>query len=165
MNQVQSFKYLGTIITADGRCNVEVKSRIAQGKSAFHKMKSILCNKSLSLALRKQCLQTYIKPILLYGSEAWTINKATKQRLHATEMWFLRRMMKISWTAKITNENVLKEANEKRRLITDLRKRQSKFIGHVLRKRKIEHLVTTGKILGKRDRGRQCEKILDSPTE
>ena len=165
LNQVQSFKYLGTIITAYGRCNVEVKSRIAQAKSAFHRMKSILCNKSLSLALRKQCLQTYIKPILLYGSEAWTINKATKQRLQATEMWFLRRMMKISWTAKITNENVLKEANEKRRLITDLRKRQSKFIGHVLRKRKIEHLVTTGKILGKRDRGRQREKILDSLAE
>src|ERR1700729_2188618 len=130
----------------------EVKSRVAQAKAAFHKMKRILCNTSLSMELRKQCLQTYIKPILCYGSESWTINRKIKHQLEATEMWFWRRMLKIPWTAKRINENVLNEAKEQRRIIARIRKRQSKFIGHILRNGKLEHIVTTGKILGKRDR-------------
>ena len=76
-------------------------------------------------------------------------------------MWFLRRMMRIPWTAKKTNEKVLLEANEKRKLVLGIRKRQSLFVGHVLRKQGLEHTVTTGKINGKRDRGRQREKMLD----
>jgi ribosomal 50S subunit-associated protein YjgA (DUF615 family) len=74
-------------------------------------------------------------------------------------------MMKIPWTEKRTNEHVLYEAKEQRNLITELRRKQSKFIGHILRKGTLEHIVTTGKIMGKRDRGRQCEKILDSLAE
>ena len=80
-------------------------------------------------------------------------------------MWFLRRMLKISWTDKISNENILIQTNERRKIIMGLRKRQSKFIGHILRKGKLEHLVTTGKIIGRRDRGRQREKILDGLTK
>ena len=74
-------------------------------------------------------------------------------------------MLKMSWSDKTSNENILKQTNEKRRIITKLRKRQSKFIGHILRKGKLEHLVTTGKIIGRRDRGKQREKILDGLTK
>ena len=106
-------------------------------------------------------LQSYIKPILTYGSETWTINKQTKSMLEAAEMWFLRRMMRISWKARKTNEEVLREADTQRQLITEIRKRQTSFVGHVLRKGGLEHIITTGKINGTRDRGRQREKLLD----
>ena len=114
---------------------------------------------------RKQVLQTYIKSILYYGCEAWTLNNNIQKQLEATEMWFLRRMLKVPWTAKISNEAILNQANEERRLIKEVRMRQSKFIGHILRKGKIEYLVTKAKIMGRRDRGRQREKILDSLTK
>jgi hypothetical protein len=96
---MKSFKYLVTTITADGKSNTEVKSRVAQAKVAFYKMKKILCNRALSMVTRKQVSQTYIKPILLYDSEAWTINRPMEKHIESTEMWFLRRTMRIPWTA------------------------------------------------------------------
>ena len=108
---------------------------------------------------RKQVMRTYVKSVLCYGSETWTINKNVKRQLEATEMWFLRRMLKVPWTAKISNEVILQQANVERSLIKDIRSRQSDFFGHITRKDQIEHTVVTGKISGRRDRGdneRKC---------
>jgi hypothetical protein len=89
--------------------------RIGQAKAAFQKMRNMLCNKNLSMEIRKQVLKTYVNIILFYGSEAWTMTKGIEKRLEATEMWFLRRMLEVPWTDKITNENILKQVNEKRK--------------------------------------------------
>ncbi|GFO47311.1 eukaryotic translation initiation factor 3 subunit f [Plakobranchus ocellatus] len=70
-------------------------------------------------------------------------------------------MFRIPWTAKKTNERVLNEANKRRSLVRTIRKRQATFLGHVMRRGKLEHLVTTGKFEGKRGRGKQREKIMD----
>jgi hypothetical protein len=75
LKQVTSFKYPGTIITSDGRCNTEMRSRIGQAKSVLNKMKNFLCNKHVSLQTRKHVVQTYVKSGMCYGCEAWTINK------------------------------------------------------------------------------------------
>jgi len=113
-------RYLGTLITSDGRVSCEIKSRIAQAKSAFHKMRSILSNRSLSMDIRIRVLQCYIEPILFYGCEAWNINKKVQRELEAAEMWFIRRMLRISWTARKTNEEVLREAEVKRQIYQKL---------------------------------------------
>ncbi|GFO41308.1 UDP-glucuronosyltransferase 2a1-like [Plakobranchus ocellatus] len=97
----------------------------------------------------------------MYGCEAWTISKQIQNKLEATEMWFLRRMLRIPWTAKKTNEKVLNEANKRRSLGRTITKRHATFLGHVMRRGKLEHLVTTGKFEGERSRGRQREKIMD----
>ncbi|GFO15151.1 UDP-glucuronosyltransferase 2a1-like [Plakobranchus ocellatus] len=78
----------------------------------------------------------------MYGCEAWTISKQIQNKQEATEMWFLRRK---PWTAKKTNERVLNEANKRGSLVRTIRKRQATFLGHVMRRGKLEHLVTTGK--------------------
>jgi hypothetical protein len=109
---VKSFKYLGTTITAGGKSNIEVKSRVAQAKAAFNKMKKILCNRELAMETRKQVLQIYIKPILLYDSEVRIINRQTEKHIESTEMWSLRRMMRIPLAARKTNAEILIEANE-----------------------------------------------------
>ena len=70
-------------------------------------------------------------------------------------MWFIRRMMRISWTEKRSNESILKEINTERSLIKTIRKRQLEFLGHIYRDKGLEHLALTGKIEGKRSRGRQ----------
>jgi hypothetical protein len=87
---------------------------------------------------------------------------STRKRLEATEMWFLRRILKISWTEKISNQEMLEMANTERSLIKTMRIRQMRFMGHVYRKGGIEQLRMTGKIGGRRSRGRQQEKYMDS---
>jgi hypothetical protein len=114
-----------------------------------------MSNKHVSLQTKKRVVQTYVKSVMLNGCEVWTINKRIQTQLEAAEMWFLRRMMKVPWTAKISNTIILQRANETRTL------RISDFFGHIIRKEQIEHIVTTGNISDRRDRGRQREKILD----
>ncbi|GFN88941.1 endonuclease-reverse transcriptase [Plakobranchus ocellatus] len=138
-----------------------MSARTAQAKINFQKMKTILTNKHISIETRRRALQCYIEPVLMYGCEAWTISKQFQNMLEATEMWFLRRMLRIPWTAKKTNERGLKEANKRRSLVRTIRKLQANFLGHVMRRGELEHLVTTGKFEGKRSRGRQREKIMD----
>ena len=106
LRQRETFGYLGTLITQDCRNGVEISSRIAQAKKNFQKLKPILTNNNITLKTRQKALQCYIQPILMYGCEAWTINKQTQRRLEAVEMWCLRRMLRIPWTAKKTNEMV-----------------------------------------------------------
>ena len=107
-------------------------------------------------------LRTYVWSILLYGCESWTITNSITKKLEATEMWFFRRILKISWTEKKSNQEVLEMANKERSLMKTIRKRQMKFMGHVYRKGGMEQLSMTGKIEGKRSRGRQRETYVDS---
>ncbi|GFS03118.1 endonuclease-reverse transcriptase [Elysia marginata] len=97
----------------------------------------------------------------MYGSEAWIITNKFKKKLEAVEIWFLRRMLKIPWTAKKTNERVLQEAQSKRSLLDKIRKRQATFFGHIMRQEKLENLIITGMMTGRRCRGRQREKLTD----
>ena len=159
LKQRDHFKYLGALISSDGRNNTEISARIAQAKMTFQKMKTVLTNSHISIHTRKRTLECYIEPILMYGCEAWTISKQAQKKLEAVEMWFLRRMMKISWMAKKSNDTVLKEAHTSRALVNKIRTRQTTFFGHVMRREKLEHLLTTGMMEGKRSRGKQREKM------
>ena len=161
LKQVNKFNYLGSLITFDGRCINEIKRRMAQAKASFQNMKSIFTNKRLSLGVRKRVLQCYIEPILLYGCEAWSMTKQTPTSIEAMEMWFLRRMLRVSWTEKRTNLEIRNTASSTRKLMNNIKRRQAEFLGYVMRKGKLEHLLTTGKIEGKRSRGRQRIKIQD----
>ena len=162
LKQKQSFKYLGTLITQDGRSHSEVNTRIAKAKIVFQKMKSILTKKNTPMATRQRVLQCYVEPILMYGCETWTITKPIQKKIEAVEMWFWRRMLKISWIAKRTNVEVMEGAGLTRSLVNRIRKQQATFVGHMLRRKGLEHLVITGKIEGRRGRGRQREQIIDS---
>ena len=165
IKQVDSFKYLGYCLNTDGKCVSEVKKRISLAKDAFYQMKAIMRNKHISMNTKMKVLKTYIWGILLYGCESWTINKEIERRLEATEMWFIRRMLRISWIDRVTNEDVLKKAGINRSLMTIIRKRQLSFLGHVYRKDNIERVALTGRIEGKRSRGRQRKTYMQSLKE
>jgi len=96
LEQVGRFKYLGSLITKDARCEQEIRTRIALAKGAYSKIKQLVTNRSISLSLRKRFIKAYAHSTLLYGSEAWTTTKAVQKKIEATEMWFMHRMMKIS---------------------------------------------------------------------
>ena len=88
LSQVHKFKYLRTIITSDGKSDIEIKVRMAQSKHIFMKLKSILTNKRLALhtCIGERVMQCYVLPVLMYGCEAWTINKGMEKRIDALDM-------------------------------------------------------------------------------
>src|SRR6266853_53478 len=106
LEQVTKFKYLGAIITENGRCDEEVRVRIGMAKEAFCKKKELL-RKGFDRALRKRIVKTTIWPVALYACETWTLRKEEIRRLNSFEMWVWRRMENIRWTERKTNEKVL----------------------------------------------------------
>lgn len=165
IEQVTYFKYLGSIITSDGRSDKDIITRIGMAKSAFMEMKQILTNKKILKETRLRVLRCYVWSVLLYGSETWNISKKIKKKLEAAEMWFYRRMLKVPWTDKRTNEEVLQMMEERRTLMTTIKLRQMKFFGHVMRKEGLENLAVTGMVEGKRSRGKQRSKYTDRMRE
>lgn len=162
IRQISSFQYLGYTITQEGRCNKEIKKRIAIAKDSFIRISSVMKNRNIKNCTKIRILKGYVWSVLLYGCECWTIDNETRKRLEAVEMWFLRRMLKISWTEKKSNAEVLTTAGTTRSLIKTIRKRQMTFLGHVYRKNGIESLAVCGKISGRRDRGRQRLTYVES---
>ena len=126
------------------------------------KMSPILKNRNILMKTKIRVLKSYVWSTLLYGCESWTITMDLEKKLEAAEMWFIRRILRISWKEKKTNEAVLKEVNMERTLMKTIRKRQMQFLGHLYRQKGIEHLALTGKIEGKRSRGRPRTTYLQS---
>jgi len=102
LKNVESFKYLGSILTNDGRCTCEIKCRIAMAKAAFNKKRALFTN-TLELELRKKLVKCYIWSIALYGAETWRLWAADQKHLESFELWCWRRMEKISWTDHVSN--------------------------------------------------------------
>ena len=126
------FKYLGQCITADGRCDVEVKFRIEIARKTFIKLKDVLTSRRINLKLRKRLVQCYVLSTFLYASETWTLNKDLENRINAFELWIYRRMLKISYVDRITNEQVLNMVDEKEKLLLEIQTRKLKYFGHLI---------------------------------
>ena len=166
INQVNTFTYLGQQVTEDGKSDHEIIRRISIARSIFNKMRSTLTNANLGLETRKRILKCYIWSTLLYGCETWTITNSIMKRIIAFEMWTYRRMLKISWTDKITNEEVLnKIQNKSLQLENILRLRKLRYFGHLIRRNNISRLLLEGQINGRRQRGRPRAMWIDNIKE
>ncbi|RUS81065.1 hypothetical protein EGW08_011184 [Elysia chlorotica] len=117
---------------------------------------------NIQFGTKVKVLRAYVLSVLMYGSECWTISKEMEKRLLAIEMWFLRRIFRISWTERKTNEEVLHLHGTDRSLLQMIRKRQMEFLGHINRHDGLEKLMLHGKVEGKRARGRQRQTFMDS---
>ena len=124
------------------------------------KMERLLTSRNVDLGTRIRLLKCYVWSTLLYGCETWTVSKTMEARLEAAEMWFYRRMLKVSWVEKVSNTEVLRRAGVQQDLVLKIIHRQISFIGHVLRKGQLEEAALTGRIQGKRARGRQRGTLL-----
>ena len=152
------------MITEDGRCDVEIKTRIGMAKDAFNKRRELLSQR-MDRKLKKKIIKAVVWSVALYGSETWTMRKDEIDRLQAFEMWIWRRMEKIGWNDKVTNEQVLEIVKEKRTLIDVIRSRKKKWIEHVLRGNGLLKETIEGRIEGKRPRGRRRVMMLDDMKE
>ena len=162
---MERFKYLGSNIIRDGRREEEIRARINMAKNAFHKIKSLVTNRATSMGLRKAFLKTYVWVTILYGCEAWVNSLNLEEKLETVEIWLLRRMMRLSWVERVTNEKMLQQAGVKREIVESVRQRQMKLLRHVMRQQQMENLCLTGEVEGRRGKGRPRTKFLDSLTK
>jgi len=101
LETVQSYKYLGSKITNDGKSETEIKSRIAQVKQAFYKKRNLFTANTINLKTRKSLIKSFVWNVALYGAETWTILKAEKKKIEAFETWCWKRTVEIPWMDKV----------------------------------------------------------------
>ncbi|XP_052744154.1 uncharacterized protein LOC128199289 [Bicyclus anynana] len=153
---VEEFVYLGSTITNNGSCELDVRRRIGMAKSAMSQLHKTWKDRNISLRTKIKLVRTLVFSILLYGAETWTLKSADRKRIDAFKMWCWRKMLRIPWTAFRTNASILAQLKVKIRLSTICLKRILEYFGHIARKDgdNLEKLVITGKVEGKRSRGR-----------
>ena len=169
LENVESFKYLGSMLTNDGRCTCEIKSRIAMAKVACNKERALFTS-TLDLELRKKLVKCYIVSIAFYGAETWPLRAVDQKHLESFEIWCWRRMDKISWTDRVKNE-VLLRVKEQSNVLYEISKQKANWISHILRRNFLLQEVIEGKIRWRGGieptgrRGRRSRKLLDDLKE
>ena len=155
------FNFLGSKITADGDCSHEIKRHLLLERKAMTNLDSIL--KSRATLPTKVCLvKAMVFPVVLYGCECWTVKKAERQRIDAFELWCWRRLMRVPWTARRSNQSILKEISPGCTLEGMMLKVKLQYFGHLMQRiDSLEETLMLGGIGGRRRRGRQRMRWLD----
>ena len=109
METVTDFIFLGSKITADGDCSHEIKRRFLLGRKVMTNLDSIFKSRGITLPTKVCLVKAMFFPVVMYGCESWTIKKAEHQRIDAFELWCWRRLLRIPWTARRSNQSILKE--------------------------------------------------------
>ena len=152
---VKDFLFLGSKITADGDCSHEIKRHLILGRKAMTKLDSVLKSRDITLLTKACRVKAMVFPVVMYRCESWTIKRAESPGIDASELWCWRRLLRVLWTARRTNQSILKENNPEYSLEWLMLKLKLQYLGHLLwRADSLEKTLMLGKIEG-RSRGRQ----------
>ena len=154
METVSDFIFLGSQITADGDFSHEIKRRLLLGRKVMTNLDSILKSRDITLP-RKVCLvKAMVFPVGMYGCESWTIKEADHQRVDAFELWCWRRLLRVPWTARRSNQSILKEIIPEYSLEGLVLKLKLQYFGHLMQRTdSLEKTLMLGKTEGRRRRG------------
>ena len=156
----------GSKIIADVVCSHEIKRRLLLGRIAMLNLDSILKSRDITLATKVHLAKTIIVPVVRYGCESWTMNKAECQRIDAFELWCWRGLLRVPWTARRSNQSILKEISPEYSLEGLMLKLKLQYFGHLMWSAdSLEKTPMLGKIDGRRRRGQQRIRWLDSITD
>ena len=109
METVSDFIFWGSKITADGDCSHEIKRRLLLGRKVMTNLDSIFKSRDITLPTKFRLVKAMVFPVVMYGCESWTVKKAERQRIDAFELWCWRRLLRVPWTARRSNQSILKE--------------------------------------------------------
>ena len=152
---VSDFILGGSKITADGDCSHEIKRLLLLGRKVMTDLDSILKSRDITLPTKVHLCKAMVFPVVIYGCESWTIRKAESQRIHAFELWWWRRLLRVSWTARRSNQSILKEISPGISLEGMMLKLKLQHFGHLMRRvDSLEKTLMLGGIGGRRRRGR-----------
>jgi len=163
METVTDFIFGGSKITTDGDCSHEIKGRLLCGRKAKTNLESILKSRDITL-LTKVCLvKAMVFPVVIHGCENWTIKKAECQRTDAFELWCWRRLLRVPWAGRRSNQLILKEISPEYSLEGLMLRLKLQYFGHLTRRtNSLEKTPMLGKTEGRRRRGQQ--RMMASPT-
>ena len=129
---VTDFLFLGSKITADGDCSQEIRRQMFLGRKTMTNLDSVLKNKDITLPTKVCIVNAMVFPVVMYGCESWTIKKAERQRIDAFELWCWRRLLRVSRTARRSNQSILKESNTEYSLDGQMLKLTLQYFGHLM---------------------------------
>ena len=130
---VSAFIFLGSKITADGDCSHEIKIRLLLGKKVMTNLDSILKSRDITLPTKVHLVKTMVFPVVIYGCESWSVKKAERQRIDAFELWCWRRLLRVPWTARRSNQSILKEISHGCSLVGLMLKLTLQYFGYLRR--------------------------------
>ena len=160
------FIFLGSKIKADDDCSHEIKRCLLLGRKAMTNLHSILKSRDITLPTKVHLVKAMVFPIVMYGCETWTIKKAEHQRIDAFELWCWRRLLRVPWTARRSNQSILKEISPENSLEGQMLKLKRQYFGHLMQRTdSLEKTLMLGKIEGGRRRGCQRMRWLDGITD
>ena len=144
--------FLGSTITADGDCSHEIKRCLLLGRKAMTNLDSILKSRDITLPAKVCLVKAIIFPVVMCGCESWTIKKAERQRFDAFELWCWRRLLRVPWTARRSNQSILKEIIPEYSLEGLMLKLKLQYFGHLMQRTdSFEKTLMLGKIGGEGD--------------
>ena len=157
----------GSKITADGDCSHEIKRHLLLGRKSMINLDSILKSRDITLPTNVRLVKATVYPVVMYGCESWTIKKAECWRIDAFELWCWRRLLRVPWTARRSNQSILKEISPECVLKGLMLKLKLQYFGHLMRRAdSLEKTLKLGKIEGGKRRGRrQRMRWLDGITD
>jgi len=131
---MNTFPYLGSLITEDGECTTEFRTRLNRGQAIGASLQKIWKGHSIPISTKIRLMKALVWPVATYGCESWTLRKNEETRIEAFEMKGLRKILRVSWTAKKANEWVLNKAGVKGELLDTVKPRNLAYYGHTMRK-------------------------------
>ena len=163
---VTEFILLGSKIAADGDCSHEIKRCLLLGRKVMTNLNSILKGRNITLSTKVHLVKAMVFPVVIYGCESWTIKKAEHGRIDAFELWCWRTLLRVPWTARRSNQSILKEISPGCSLEGLMLKLKLQYLGHLMQRAdSLEKTLMLGGIGGRRRRGRQRIRWLDGITD
>ena len=162
LETVSDFIFLGSKITADGDCSHEIKRRLLLGRKVMTNLSTILKSRDITLLTKVRLVKAMVFPVVMCGCESWTVKKAEHQRTDAFEMWCWRRLLRVPWTTRRSNQSIITEISYRCSLEGLVLKLKLQYFGHLMQRvDSLEKTLMLGKIEGRRRRGRQRMRWLD----
>ena len=163
---VSDFIFGGSKISADGDCSHEIKRRLLLGRKVMTNLDSILKSRDITLPTKVHLVKVMVFPVVMYGCEGWTVKKAERQKLDAFELWCWRRLLRVPWTARRSNQSILEEISPGCSLEGMMPKLKLQYLGHLMQRAdSLEKTLMLGGIGGRRRRAQQRMRWLDSITD
>ena len=152
--KVSDFIFWGSKITVDGDCSHEIKRRLLLGRKVTTNLDSILKSRDITLPTKVHLVKAMFFPVVMYGCESWTGKKAEHRRINAFELWCWRRLLRVPWTAKRSNQSILKEISPGCPLEGMMLKLKLQYFGHLMRRvDSLEKTLMLGGIGGQEEKG------------
>ena len=163
--QCQTLFFGASKITADGDCSHEIKRRLLLGRKVMTNLDSILKSRDITLRTKVHLVKGMVFPVVMYGCDSWTVKKAECWRIDAFELWCWRRLLRVPWTARRSNQSILKEISPRFSLEGLMLKLKLQYFGHLMRRvDSLEKTLMLRGIGGRRRRGQQRMRWLDGIT-